>query len=64
MQRQPDRLPLEDYEAAIWRLVGIRQQSDISASAWTEFVHLVADVFWKTDARVAADAARALREIT
>lgn len=57
--RQPDRLPLETYEQALWRLVQIRCDASISDDAYYLAVRLIADIFWQTDCRVIRDVRKA-----
>lgn len=53
--RSRARNQIQDYEAAIWRLVVLRDDPAIGDEGYYACVTLIADIFWQTDARVRSD---------
>ena len=61
--RQADREPIATYEKAVWRLVALRDDPEITDAAYDLAVKLLADVFWRSDLVVRRDVRKAAREI-
>lgn len=51
---QEDRLPLETYDQAVWRIVQ-RRFEGIGDEAFDELCAFVADTYWVTDKKVRRD---------
>lgn len=61
--RQEDRVPIATYEKAVWRLVALRADPELSDEAYDLAVTLLADVYWVSDVRVRRDVRKAAHEI-
>ena len=53
---QADRSPISSYEQAVWRLVALREDPEITDFAYDVGVKLIADIYWRTDTLVRRDA--------
>lgn len=61
--RQADRSPISTYEQAVWRLVALREDPEITDFAYDVAVKLIADIYWRTDTVVRRDAIKLAKEL-
>lgn len=61
--RQEVRAPITTHEKAVWRLVQLRADPDLSDEAYDIAICLMADVFWVSDTSLRRDVRKAAREI-
>ena len=60
---QADRPPVSTYYQAVWRLVALRSDPEITDFAYDLAIKLLADVFWVSDLALRRDVMKAAREI-
>lgn len=61
--RQADRGAISSYEQAVWRLVALREDPEITDFAYDTAVNLMADVFWCSDFALRRDVRKAAAQI-